>query len=361
VILEAQAYKKSEHFLKRGVRRKAKSDFKKMAQGYTFGFNGQEKVNEIAGTGNHNTALFWEYDTRLGRRWNLDPVWNGSESRYATFGNNPVAFSDVLGDYKTKVGAYLAWGLGGFKGHVSQSASSSKYKGEWGIISGGHKVAYKGTGVGTAWSQKFQTSDATSNTLGKIGNFFRNLDWVVEGSGNISFGAQIKGGISAWGFKGTAELNLASFEVVGGKAGFHSQNPNEYDYNYVGKDDTWKFSQKVGVEGGLAVGPSALKSIQAGVNYENNWSTYAGGYGEREGDDPNDGFHWGIYRKGEGAIKKATASQIEQAVTTIARNTANKLTGSKVGVKDNFIGIDLGGSAAVLIGVKGNIKLGFNY
>jgi hypothetical protein len=40
---------------------------------YRFGFNGQEKVNEIAGVGNHNTAEFWEYDTRLGRRWNLDP------------------------------------------------------------------------------------------------------------------------------------------------------------------------------------------------------------------------------------------------------------------------------------------------
>jgi hypothetical protein len=40
---------------------------------YRFGFNTQEKTNEIAGPGNHNTATFWEYDTRLGRRWNQDP------------------------------------------------------------------------------------------------------------------------------------------------------------------------------------------------------------------------------------------------------------------------------------------------
>jgi hypothetical protein len=33
---------------------------------YEFGFNGQMKTNEIAGVGNHNAALFWEYDTRLG-------------------------------------------------------------------------------------------------------------------------------------------------------------------------------------------------------------------------------------------------------------------------------------------------------
>jgi hypothetical protein len=65
---------------------------------YRFGFNGQEKTNEIAGVGNHNTALFWEYDTRLGRRWNTDPVDQVSVSNYATFGNNPIVNVDVLGD-----------------------------------------------------------------------------------------------------------------------------------------------------------------------------------------------------------------------------------------------------------------------
>lgn len=42
--------------------------------GYSFGFNGQEKDNEITDVkGTHNTAMFWEYDTRLGMRWNMDP------------------------------------------------------------------------------------------------------------------------------------------------------------------------------------------------------------------------------------------------------------------------------------------------
>jgi len=65
---------------------------------YRFGFNGQEKVNEIAGIGNHNTALFWEYDTRLGRRWNLDPKPSLSVSNYAVFGNNPIVYKDFKGD-----------------------------------------------------------------------------------------------------------------------------------------------------------------------------------------------------------------------------------------------------------------------
>lgn len=65
---------------------------------YRFGFNGQEKDNEVAGIGNSNTAEFWQYDTRLGRRWNLDPKPNKSISPYAAFANNPIFNSDPLGD-----------------------------------------------------------------------------------------------------------------------------------------------------------------------------------------------------------------------------------------------------------------------
>jgi len=67
---------------------------------YRFGYNGQEKVNEIAGVGNHNTAEFWEYDTRLGRRWNLDPQYKKMPalSPYSTFNLNPVIYNDKKGD-----------------------------------------------------------------------------------------------------------------------------------------------------------------------------------------------------------------------------------------------------------------------
>lgn len=66
---------------------------------YRFGFNGQEKDNEVYGEGNSYTAEFWQYDPRLGRRWNVDPlthryVWI---SPYATYTNNPIIQIDVLG------------------------------------------------------------------------------------------------------------------------------------------------------------------------------------------------------------------------------------------------------------------------
>jgi len=66
---------------------------------YKFGFNSQEKDDEISGvTGANTTAMFWEYDTRLGRRWNLDPEPNAWQSNYAVFLNNPIWHNDVLGN-----------------------------------------------------------------------------------------------------------------------------------------------------------------------------------------------------------------------------------------------------------------------
>jgi hypothetical protein len=72
---------------------------------YRYSLNGQEKTDEISGSGNHTTAMYWEYDTRLGRRWNLDPKDQISISNYACFANNPVWFTDPMGDevdYETK-------------------------------------------------------------------------------------------------------------------------------------------------------------------------------------------------------------------------------------------------------------------
>src|SRR5690554_3291099 len=66
---------------------------------YRYGFGGQEKDNEIYGTGNSYTAEFWQYDPRLGRRWNIDPMsfkypW---QSPYVAFNNNPIFYNDPLG------------------------------------------------------------------------------------------------------------------------------------------------------------------------------------------------------------------------------------------------------------------------
>ena len=65
---------------------------------YPSGFNGQERDDELAGVGNFNTALYWEYDTRLGRRWNVDPVKKIWQSSYTCFSNSPIWKEDPNGD-----------------------------------------------------------------------------------------------------------------------------------------------------------------------------------------------------------------------------------------------------------------------
>lgn len=96
---------------------------------YRYGFNGQEKVDEI-GT-SHYTALYWEYDSKIGRRWNRDPVVKSWQSDYACFSNNPIMRIDPLGDddifdadgnflYSTKTGTLIKISVGGKVQALSQ-------------------------------------------------------------------------------------------------------------------------------------------------------------------------------------------------------------------------------------------------
>jgi hypothetical protein len=61
-----------------------------------------EKDDEIVGSGNIYTAAHWEYDARLGRRWNVDPITQPWQSPYATFNNNPIIFVDPSGLFATR-------------------------------------------------------------------------------------------------------------------------------------------------------------------------------------------------------------------------------------------------------------------
>lgn len=69
--------------------------------GYRYGFNGMEKVDEILGEENYYTAEFWEYESRLSLRFNIDPVLKEFESPYSCFNGNPILKSDPHGDDAT--------------------------------------------------------------------------------------------------------------------------------------------------------------------------------------------------------------------------------------------------------------------
>jgi len=62
---------------------------------YRYSINGQEKTPEIAS--NTTSAEYWQYDARIVRRWNVDPVPKDYESPYAAFGNSPIWLGDSNG------------------------------------------------------------------------------------------------------------------------------------------------------------------------------------------------------------------------------------------------------------------------
>lgn len=66
-----------------------------VASDYRYGMNGQEKQDELFKGA--NSAEFWMYDSRIGRRWERDPLVYETQSPYAAFNNNPIYFSDHLG------------------------------------------------------------------------------------------------------------------------------------------------------------------------------------------------------------------------------------------------------------------------
>ena len=76
---------------------------------YRFGFNGQEEDGEVFNTpGTSYSAEFWQYDSRIGRRWNIDPVQKHSFSNFSVLGLSPIQNVDLKGDdwIKAKDGTY---------------------------------------------------------------------------------------------------------------------------------------------------------------------------------------------------------------------------------------------------------------
>ena len=62
---------------------------------YRYSHNSHEREDAIFEGA--QSAEYWMYDSRIGRRWNIDPIVKEWESPYACFGNNPIAYSDING------------------------------------------------------------------------------------------------------------------------------------------------------------------------------------------------------------------------------------------------------------------------
>ncbi len=69
--------------------------------GYRYGFNGHEKVDEIKGSTNYLSWGDFGMDPRIGRRWNIDQKWQKSpgQSPYSINNDSPTQYTDPDGKF----------------------------------------------------------------------------------------------------------------------------------------------------------------------------------------------------------------------------------------------------------------------
>ena len=135
--------------------------------GFHFGFNGQEKDNEVAQ--GITTAKFWEYDSRLGRRWNLDPKTTTGISDYACFSNNPIWKIDPNGDddFYNFAGKYIGTYGTGTAIRITGTRTAEALRAN--INQYGEKIVFEASKVVTIQSNVKESVDALykeSNSLG---------------------------------------------------------------------------------------------------------------------------------------------------------------------------------------------------
>jgi hypothetical protein len=212
---------------------------------YRYGFNGQEKDVELGD--NISTAQYWEYDSRVGRRWNLDPVPNARESGYLCFSGNPVFFTDVNGDVPggpgdgVDIGVPTPYrGAGYYKHYFEKSYTTD----------GGNAAAkFQINDGGTNYVvHRVTTGETFTDALGVVQYvhyYFISSQTVKNTSGNV----QSLDGSSTFSIAGT---------------GFH--------YWYNSKNDGVTMGERVDnagvraismVTGGMVVAPAVLMALPA--------------------------------------------------------------------------------------------------
>ncbi len=322
------------------------------SNGYKYGFGGQMKDNEISGNGNSYSAEFWQYDSRLGKRWNIDPFSFDWQSPYSCFNNNPIYFADPLGlngEERTKKKAEKYQKKNG--GEIVKTKDG--YSVDIGYAKQNEKGEIKELGV---VSKIFKTTlfDKIAGFFEDAGNWIHNTDFVVEVGGKIDVGVQARlKGSYAGVLQGQANVNLVSYELLQGKVDLTelgSDNPDAYNGDYIGSGSGVKVKQSIGVTGGVA----GYDILGAEVNHT--FKTHGEG-------SFNDNVDYGVYAVVP-LLKTKKANQVQNDVFKQAAEATGilkspQMKNPKIGKQKDFYGIDIGAGAALILGVEVSIKAGF--
>ncbi len=181
---------------------------------YRYSINGQVRETEL--NENITTAIYWEYDSRIGRRWNLDPKPAIGTSDYSTFINNPILHHDPFGDKPTpREAAAIA-------AHVYGDKTDKILKGRW-------KVSERNFGIKKDQDNGLKSQIYERTRGGKTEYVYATAgteDWtdilhdVIQPSGLSSqYNSSIKNAIRIDGILGKGiELTFTGHSLGGGEA-----------------------------------------------------------------------------------------------------------------------------------------------
>ncbi len=218
--------------------------------GYRYSHNGHEKENEIFEGA--QSAEYWMYDSRLGRRWEQDPVVKEYESPYATFGNNPIYYSDPLGlDKEDEV--VMSWNEKLNK-YEETSRDKTKYGPDVTLIH------YRG-GVNNGVNQVISPSGTWSNGGNLIVNADKNTSDVFN-----SYNKKTKESVNLGFYMGTAEgENYYGYRSYGG-TGWKST----YDLKFASANLNWGKSTSKTKAGVDVAGKAGVLKVGGGLEYGTN-------------------------------------------------------------------------------------------
>ena len=336
------------------------------ADQYRYGFNGQERSTEVDAGLNSNTAEFWQYDARIGRRWNVDPKsgkypW---QSPYLVMNGNPVYLFDPLGleatqseDWVRTSDGQVLWddrvksqsdATALYGSDAIYRAPGSSYCGKGGVeVELGDNRQYKANGVSYISPDSTPSAPASSDgdgnswydeTWTNVKDWWNTTDFVLQGEGKLTAGLQIGVEGSAWGLNGKVEGGYEVYDVANGTLDF--TNIRNSKGSYIGASD---FEQKVRNFAG-AEGKFFSEKLSVGGSVERVHLYYNGYYGPQE--IPNsDPLNWQVKIGPRGF---GPGGQVSTSATVDHSDGKT------------FYGIDLGVGAKLVLGIDLKLKVGIS-
>jgi RHS repeat-associated protein len=249
---------------------------------YRYSHNEQEKENAIFA--NAQSAEYRMYDSRIGRRWERDPIIDPSLPPYATFDNNPIYFADLSGLEGDPVVAKK----GDATGAQGSSAPNGGVKnGEGGVIGGeppclgcgknGETTYGIPTDVDVAENKIIPPSNSeNTNSSPQSMPMAASTNNVTIDSGpkkqyesakylkvdfNLTWGAQAGFKFKVLGTEANAYVNLQSEEWLNFSSEKTPKNPWKNKLQYMGDDDKKKVTRGFGLSAGAGYELSEEKQL----------------------------------------------------------------------------------------------------